>query len=99
MDSKPFQFKKFSIAQDVCVHKVGTDGVLLGAWVNLNKTDTAILDVGTGSGLIAIMLAQRTSSQTRIDALDIEAQDVQQARENVQRSPWPDKVNVLHTAL
>ncbi|MEX1240962.1 MAG: methyltransferase [Cyclobacteriaceae bacterium] len=99
MGLKPFQFKKFSIAQDVCTHKVGTDGVLLGAWVNVSETDTAILDIGTGSGLIAIMLAQRTSIRARIDALDIEVQDVQQAKENVQRSPWPKKISVLYTAL
>lgn len=99
MGSKTFQFKKFSIAQDVCTHKGGTDGVLLGAWVNINETDTSVLDIGTGSGLIAIMLAQRTSPQTRIDAIDIEEKDIHQAKENVQRSAWPEKVNVLHTSL
>ena len=99
MGSKPFQFKKFSIAQDVCTHKVGTDGVLLGAWVSVSETDVAALDIGTGSGLLAIMLAQRTSPQARIDALDIELRDIQQARQNVQRSPWPEKINVVHTSL
>lgn len=99
MGSKPFQFKKFSIAQDRCTHKVGTDGVLLGAWVHLCETDRSILDIGTGSGLIAIMLAQRASPEAHIDAVELEAQDVYQARENVRRSPWPEKVHIHHTPL
>lgn len=99
MGSKPFQFKKFSIAQDRCTHKVGTDGVLLGAWVHIGETDKSMLDIGTGSGLIAIMFAQRASPEAHIDAVELEAQDVQQARENVRRSPWPEKVNIHHTPL
>jgi len=99
MGSKAFQFKKFSVAQDLCTHKVGTDGVLLGAWVKVHETDRSVLDIGTGSGLIAIMLAQRCPSATRIDALDIEASDVQQAKANVQRSPWPEKIAVHYSAV
>ena len=99
MGSKPFRFKKFSIAHDRCTHKVGTDGVLLGAWVNVCDADRRILDIGTGSGLIAIMLAQRSGPHAHIDALDIEAPDVRQARENAAASLWPAKVEVHHTSL
>lgn len=99
MDAKAFQFKKFSINQDRCAHKVGTDGVLLGAWANVSESDLSLLDIGTGSGLIAIMLAQRSATRAHIDALDIAADDVQQARENVLMSPWPEKVTVHHVAL
>jgi tRNA1Val (adenine37-N6)-methyltransferase len=98
MASKPFQFKYFSVAQDLCAHKVGTDGVLLGAWVNIG-TETSILDIGTGSGLIALMLAQRTQQDARIDAIDIEAAEVQQAKENVLQSPWSGKISVQHAGL
>lgn len=78
---------------------MGTDGVLLGAWVNVTSTDKQILDIGTGSALIALMLAQRSAAGTRIDAVDISAVDIQQARENVSRSPWPEKVAVHNTAI
>lgn len=99
MGLKPFHFKQFSITQAHSTHKVGTDGVLLGAWVSLRTEDKRILDIGTGSGVIALMLAQRSGAEAHIDALDIELHDVEQARENVQRSPWPAKVTVYHEAL
>jgi tRNA1Val (adenine37-N6)-methyltransferase len=78
--------------------KVGTDAVLLGSWVDVSKAKT-ILDIGTGSGVIALMLAQRTKEETKIDAIEIEAQDAQQAKENVLRSPWPNKVSVFKQSL
>ena len=99
MAAEPFQFKQFSVAQDVCTHKVGTDGVLLGAWVRVLRNDLHMLDVGTGSGLIALMLAQRSREHTRIDAIDIEESDVIQAEGNVLRSPWKEKVTVHQTSL
>lgn len=99
MGSKLFHFKRFSVAQDRCTHKVGTDGVLLGAWVNISPKDKRILDIGTGSGLIALMLAQRSAPDSRIDALDIEEHDALQAKENVSQSPWPGKVIVHHLAI
>ena len=88
-----FHFKQFSIAHDRCTHKVGTDGVLLGAWVNVEKVNT-ILEIGTGSGVVAIMLAQRTAAETKIDAIEIEKDDAQQAMDNVQHSPWKEKVRI-----
>jgi tRNA1Val (adenine37-N6)-methyltransferase len=99
MGSKSFQFKQFNVAQNQCTHKVGTDGVLLGAWVNVNSSPKSILDVGTGTGLISMMLAQRTDAEARIDAIEIQAEDANQARENVQRSPWPHKIHVHNIAL
>ncbi|MCB0193081.1 MAG: methyltransferase [Anaerolineae bacterium] len=76
--------------------KVGTDGVLLGAWVDVAGAER-ILDVGTGTGLIALMLAQRGSA--RIDAVEIDGAAAQQAQENIEQSPWADRVQVYPTAL
>lgn len=93
-----FRFKQFSVAQDRCTHKVGTDGVLLGAWVNIHSA-IHILDVGCGTGVIALMLAQRSAKNAHIDAVEISGADARQATENVQHSPWPDKITVHHTAI
>lgn len=93
-----FHFKKFSISHDRSTHKIGTDGVLLGAWVEIDSAK-AILDIGTGSGVIALMLAQRTDTDVRIDAVELQADDVAQARENVLKSPWPTKVSVTHSSI
>jgi tRNA1Val (adenine37-N6)-methyltransferase len=96
MGNKPFQFKQFAVDHSLSTHKVGTDGVLLGAWVNVSKHDRHILDVGTGSGLIALMLAQRTAPDTHIDAVEIDAANAKQAAQNVRNSPWPEKI-IIHT--
>jgi len=91
-----FHFKQFTIYQDHCAMKVGTDGVLLGAWTHVEQAKR-ILDIGTGTGLIALMLAQRSSAE--IDAIEIDSDAASQARENVQRSPWSHRIHVLHTSL
>src|SRR6478736_5523769 len=78
--------------------KVGTDAVLLGSWVNISEAKR-ILDVGTGSGVIALMLAQRTTDIIRIDAIEIEESDVMQAKKNILDSPWQNKVVVVKTSL
>ena len=88
-----FTFKQFTIRHDRCAMKVGTDGVLLGAWTNVNHS-RRILDIGTGTGLIALMLAQRCP-QAYITAIDIDAEAVSQAQENVKSSPWADRVEVI----
>lgn len=88
-----FAFKKFTVRHDRCAMKVGTDGVLLGAWTGLGKAGR-ILDIGTGTGLIALMLAQR-STDSLLTAIDIDAEAVSQARENIGASPWGDRVEVL----
>jgi tRNA1Val (adenine37-N6)-methyltransferase len=96
--SEDFHFKQFSISHDRSTHKIGTDGVLLGAWVNVQNS-SRILDIGTGTGVIALMLAQRTGNDSKIDAVEIEKTDADQARENVKQSPWPEKVKVIHSSI
>ena len=96
MGGNQFRFKQFTILQDRCGMKVGTDGTLLGAWVDISGAEK-ILDIGTGTGLIALMLAQRSPqrwgklSPVNIDAVEIDINSSIQARENVERSPWSNK--------
>ena len=88
-----FTFKEFTIQQDRCAIKVGTDGVLLGAWAEAREGH--LLDVGTGTGLIAIMLAQRTQT-SQICGVEIDAEAASQAQQNVSASPWSERVEVVH---
>ena len=69
--SKPFRFKQFSVAQDHCAMKIGTDAVLLGAWTNLDSQPNSILDIGAGTGILALMMAQRSGAEL-IDAIEID---------------------------
>ena len=94
MSNSFFQFKQFTIQQDQCAMKVGTDGVLLGAWVDLTNKKKC-LDVGTGTGLIALMMAQRTA-EAHITAVEVDEEAVVQARRNVLNSPWKDRVEMVH---
>jgi len=87
-----FSFKRFSIEQELCAMKVGTDGVLLGAWA---RGGQRILDVGTGTGVVALMMAQRYP-EARIMAIDIDEGAVRQARLNVKRSSFGEQVTVIH---
>lgn len=98
MASAGFTFKQFHVAHDRCAMKVGTDGVLLGAWAPLDGV-RRILDIGTGSGLIALMLAQRSAPDVQIDAIEIDPAAAAQAQENVLASPWPNKIHVHPVAL
>ena len=116
MGSPFFRFKQFTVWHDRCAMKVGTDGVLLGAWCPLPNSAASnspqgvlyprILDIGTGSGLIALMLAQRLSSQSpiannlyTIDAIDIDADAVAQAQYNFEQSPWSFHLHAHHSTL
>ena len=93
-----FQFKQFTIEQDRCAMKIGTDGVLLGAWAPVEQNPFSILDIGTGTGIIALMLAQRSTAQ-QIDALEIDEQAYEQATDNFENSPWNDRLFCFHAGL
>nr|WP_129735320.1 tRNA1(Val) (adenine(37)-N6)-methyltransferase [Parabacteroides goldsteinii] len=90
-----FRFKKFTIYHDKCAMKVGTDAVLLGAWTEITQCKS-ILDIGTGTGIIALMLAQRSSAE--IDAIDIDKDAYIQATENVIASPFAERIKVIHSS-
>lgn len=92
-----FRFKQFSVAHDRCAMKVNTDGVLLGAWADVAGAKR-ILDIGTGTGVIALMMAQKNTSAT-IDAIDIDEAAYEQAKENFAQSPWSERLNAHHCPL
>ncbi len=83
MPNPYFKFKRFTVYHDLCAMKVGTDGVLLGAWINVTEAEKA-LDIGTGTGLITLMLAQR-KDKLHIDAIDIDHNAIEQAKEFLER--------------
>jgi tRNA1Val (adenine37-N6)-methyltransferase len=93
--SKPFTFKEFTVAQDQCAMKIGTDGVLLGAWAPVDHLPNSILDMGAGTGLIALMLAQRTHAET-IDAIEVIDMAYEQCVVNFENSPWADRLFCYH---
>ncbi len=95
---EPFKFKLFTIQQDKCAMKVGTDGVLLGAWVSLHTLPNSILDIGTGTGIIALQMAQRSEAEI-IDAIEIDHHAFEQAVENFENSPWNDRIFCYHVSL
>lgn len=91
-----FQFKQFSINDSQCAMKIGTDGCLLGAWADVDGS-ASILDIGTGSGVIALMLAQR--SEALITAVEIDKDTYRQAAENFANSPWRKRLTVVHSSI
>lgn len=95
MGSPNFRFKQFEVWHDRCAQKVGTDGVLLGAWAQVEGCDS-ILDIGTGSGLIALMMAQR-APKAQVVGVEIDADAAQQARENVVRSPFRERIQIVQS--
>ncbi|MDR0830341.1 MAG: methyltransferase [Prevotellaceae bacterium] len=88
-----FNFKQFSIIQQQSAMKVGTDGVLLGAWCAAENAESA-LDIGCGTGLIALMLAQRNPN-LQIDAVEIDENSAEEAKINVKNSKWGDRISVF----
>ena len=95
---KPFKFKQFAIQQDKTAMKVGTDGVLLGAWANLDFYPKSIMDIGAGTGLIALMMAQRSDAET-IDAIELNDAAYEQTVENFETSDWGDRLFCYHASL
>jgi tRNA1Val (adenine37-N6)-methyltransferase len=93
-----FRFKQFIIEQSKSAMKVGTDGVLLGAWTPLHNNPNTILDIGAGTGLIALMLAQRSNAE-QIDALEIDEDAYEEATDNFENSPWNDRLFCYHAGL
>lgn len=96
--SKKFVFKQFTVHQDQCAMKVGTDGVLLGAWTSLDHQPETILDVGAGTGLIALQLAQRSVAET-IDAIELDEAAYEQCVANFEGSPWADRLFCYHAGF
>jgi tRNA1Val (adenine37-N6)-methyltransferase len=93
-----FKFKQFTVNQDQCAMKIGTDGVLLGAWTPIDNNPKSVLDIGTGTGIIALMLAQRCNAD-QIDALEIDENAYEQAVDNFENSPWSDRLFCFHAGL
>ncbi|RIA08485.1 tRNA1Val (adenine37-N6)-methyltransferase [Flavobacteriaceae bacterium MAR_2010_72] len=96
--NKPFKFKQFTVNQDRCAMKIGTDGVLLGAWTPLEGQPKSILDIGSGTGIIALMLAQRSNADL-IDAIEFDADAYEQCVDNFEQSPWGDRLFCYHASL
>ena len=84
-----FRFKQFHIKNEISAMKVGTDGVLLGAWANISS-DSKILDIGSGTGLISLMAAQRSEAQ--IIGVEIDTSAYIESLENIQASPWSNRI-------
>lgn len=98
MSNHPFTFKNFTINQDQCAMKIGTDGVLLGAWASIEKEPFATLDIGAGTGILSLMLAQRCQAEV-IDALEIDEKAYEQCVDNFEASPWRDRLFCYHADL
>ncbi|MBA6313496.1 tRNA1(Val) (adenine(37)-N6)-methyltransferase [Cellulophaga baltica] len=95
---KPFRFKQFTVNQDKCAMKIGTDGVLLGAWASVNNSMHTILDIGTGTGVIALMLAQRSIADT-IEAIELDGDAFEQCTDNFEASDWGDRLFCFHAGF
>ncbi len=93
-----FQFKQFTIHQDKTAMKVGTDAVLLGAWCPIDNKPFSVLDIGAGTGILSLMLAQRTNAE-QIDAIEIDENAYEQCVENFEASPWGDRLFCFHAGL
>lgn len=104
-----FKFKRFEVVNERSAMKVNTDGVLLGALMTILPTDRTLLDIGTGTGTIALMAAQRLSqcgichadrsAENRVDAIDIDEASAEEAAANFRNSPWSEVLHAYHTSL
>lgn len=95
--SQPFRFKQFEIQHEQSTMKVGTDAIVLGSWLKIDEESKHILDIGTGSGVLALMLAQRT--EALIHAIDIDEASSLEADSNFKNSPWKNQLKAFHCAL
>jgi tRNA1Val (adenine37-N6)-methyltransferase len=93
-----FNFKQFTVQQDRCAMKIGTDGVLLGAWCPIDNYPFSVLDIGAGTGILSLMLAQRSNAE-QIDSLEIDEKAYEQCVENFENSPWSDRLFCFHAGL
>ncbi len=96
--SKPFQFKQFTVNQNQCAMKIGTDSVLLGAWASLKNNPYSVLDIGAGTGVISLMLAQRSNAEL-IDSIEIDDEAYEQCVDNFESSPWGNRLFCYHASL
>lgn len=94
---EPFRFKQFEVQHERCTMKIGTDGVLLGAWCHVDEAKNA-LDIGTGTGIIALMMAQRNENLT-VDAVEIDSDAAEEACENVLNSPWEKRILIANQSI
>ncbi len=96
-NKRPFKFKQFEIYQDKTAMKIGTDGVLLGAWADVSSAQN-ILDIGTGTGVIAIMAAQR-NPKSKIYAVEIDKNAFLQAKSNIENCRWKNRIEIHHDSI
>lgn len=96
MSNSLFHFKQFTVKQDKCAMKIGTDAILLGAWTNCAEAKI-ILDIGTGTGILALMMAQKCNAD--IVAIDVEENAIIQAEENIQNSPWKNRIHLFCNSI
>lgn len=97
-DKGIFYFKQFKIRHDQCGHKVGTDSILLGSWANLSNANT-ILDIGSGSGILMLMAAQRSQSNVRIEGVEPDADSARQSEQNLKESKWSSRLTVHQISI
>ena len=98
MSNQPFVFKKFSISQSNCAMKIGTDAVILGAWATVENYLISVLDIGAGTGVLSLMLAQRSHAEL-IDAIEVDDSAYEQCVDNFENSVWGDRLFCYHTSL
>lgn len=99
MSNSYFKFKQFTVNQSSCSMKVGTDGVLLGAWADVgDKESCCVLDIGAGTGVISLIAAQR-NSEAIIDSVELDVNSAKQCSENFKQSPWADRLSVCSESI